>query len=202
MNRWMPSAFSATAARARWALPWPRCSQRGADVTLVAGPVCTCHPLRVHDAHRRPNCRRNERRRAATLGRHGLGRGMCSRFGFSACGDFFGEMASRRHAGGRRVGREPRYPGDHGAIQAAPSNPHWLCVGKRRRASQRTRQMARKNLDAIVLNSLKDDGAGFGHDTNKVSVLFQGGKSVSFELKSKYEVACDLVELWRTTLNP
>ena len=63
-------------------------------------------------------------------------------------------------------------------------------------------KLERKNLDAIVLNSLKDDGAGFGHDTNKVRVLFQGGKSVSFELKSKYEVACDLVELWRTTLNP
>ena len=59
----------------------------------------------------------------------------------------------------------------------------------------------RKNLDAIVLNSLKDDGAGFGHDTNKVSVHFRDGKSVSFELKSKYEVAQDLVELWRTTLN-
>lgn len=62
-------------------------------------------------------------------------------------------------------------------------------------------KMARKNLDAIVLNSLKDDGAGFGHDTNKVSVHFRDGKSVSFELKSKYEVAKDLVELWRTTLN-
>ena len=62
-------------------------------------------------------------------------------------------------------------------------------------------KMARKNLDAIVLNSLKDDGAGFGHDTNKVSVHFRDGKSVSFELKSKYEVAEDLVELWRTTLN-
>ncbi len=63
-------------------------------------------------------------------------------------------------------------------------------------------KLERKNLDAIVLNTLMDDGAGFGHDTNKVRVLFQGGKSVSFELKSKYEVARDLVELWRTTLTP
>ena len=62
-------------------------------------------------------------------------------------------------------------------------------------------KMERKHLDAIVLNSLKDDGAGFGHDTNKVSVHFRDGKSVSFELKSKYEVAQDLVELWTTTLN-
>jgi phosphopantothenoylcysteine decarboxylase/phosphopantothenate--cysteine ligase len=63
-------------------------------------------------------------------------------------------------------------------------------------------KLERKNLDAIVLNTLMDDGAGFGHDTNKVRVLFQDGKSVSFELKSKYEVALDLVELWRTTLTP
>ena len=62
-------------------------------------------------------------------------------------------------------------------------------------------KMQRKNLDAIVLNTLQDDGAGFGHDTNKVSVHFRDGKSISFELKSKYEVAQDLVELWRTTLN-
>ena len=61
-------------------------------------------------------------------------------------------------------------------------------------------KLKRKKLDAIVLNTLMDDGAGFGHDTNKVRVLFQDGKSVSFELKSKYEVALDLVELWRTTI--
>ena len=63
-------------------------------------------------------------------------------------------------------------------------------------------KLARKNLDAIVLNTLADDGAGFSVDTNKVTVLHRDTKSVSFELKSKYEVACDLVELWRTTLNP
>ena len=61
-------------------------------------------------------------------------------------------------------------------------------------------KLRRKNLDAIVLNTLMDDGAGFGHDTNKVRVLFQDGKCVSFELKSKYEVALDLVHLWRTTI--
>ena len=65
-----------------------------------------------------------------------------------------------------------------------------------------TSKLVRKNLDAIVLNTLEDKGAGFGHDTNKVSVHFRDGKSVSFELKSKYEVARDLVDLWMTTLNP
>lgn len=61
-------------------------------------------------------------------------------------------------------------------------------------------KLQRKNLDAIVLNTLQDDGAGFAVDTNKVTVLSRDEKSVSFELKPKDEIARDLVELWRTTL--
>jgi phosphopantothenoylcysteine decarboxylase/phosphopantothenate--cysteine ligase len=57
-------------------------------------------------------------------------------------------------------------------------------------------KLERKHLDAIVLNSLADDGAGFSHDTNKVTVLFRDTKSVSFELKSKRDLANDLIELW------
>jgi len=57
-------------------------------------------------------------------------------------------------------------------------------------------KLARKNLDAIVLNTLADDGAGFAHDTNKVTVHDKDGKCVSFELKSKRDVARDLVALW------
>ncbi len=50
-----------------------------------------------------------------------------------------------------------------------------------------------KNLDMIVLNSLQDQGAGFGHDTNKVSFIHKSNKFTSFELKSKPEVARDLL---------
>src|SRR6056297_713120 len=50
-----------------------------------------------------------------------------------------------------------------------------------------------KNLDFIVLNSLKDKGAGFGFDTNKISIIDKGGKIESFTLKSKREVAVDIV---------
>ena len=84
---------------------------------------------------------------------------------------------------------------------SSPIKPSLASRRERRWARQRTRQNAAEKLDAIVLNTLQDDGAGFGHDTNKVSVHFRDGKSISFELKSKYEVAQDLVELWRTTLN-
>ena len=50
-----------------------------------------------------------------------------------------------------------------------------------------------KNLDMIVLNSLKDKGAGFGHPTNKISILFKSGVKTNFPLKSKKEVAEDIL---------
>lgn len=54
-------------------------------------------------------------------------------------------------------------------------------------------KLAKKNLDFIVLNSLNDAGAGFGYDTNKVAFLDKGNKVQTFELKSKKEVAKDVV---------
>ncbi len=53
-------------------------------------------------------------------------------------------------------------------------------------------KIQRKNLDLIVLNSLRDEGAGFGHATNKVSFIDKHNKIVNFELKSKRDVALDL----------
>jgi len=49
-----------------------------------------------------------------------------------------------------------------------------------------------KNFDLIVLNSLKDPGAGFTHDTNKVSIIRKSGKISEFDLKPKDEVAVDI----------
>lgn len=54
-------------------------------------------------------------------------------------------------------------------------------------------KLASKNLDMIVLNSLRDEGAAFGHDTNKVTIIDREQNSVSYELKSKKEVAEDIV---------
>lgn len=50
-----------------------------------------------------------------------------------------------------------------------------------------------KNFDLIVLNSLRDAGAGFGYDTNKVTIM-DGKRKRSFELKSKRGVAHDIVQ--------
>jgi phosphopantothenoylcysteine decarboxylase/phosphopantothenate--cysteine ligase len=55
-------------------------------------------------------------------------------------------------------------------------------------------KMVRKNMDMIVLNNPRDTGAGFGHDTNKVSFLFPDNKEEHFELKSKRAVAHDIAE--------
>ena len=54
-------------------------------------------------------------------------------------------------------------------------------------------KIARKNLDAIVLNSLADKGAGFGHDTNKVTFIKRDGSQKTYPLKPKKEVAQDLL---------
>jgi len=50
-----------------------------------------------------------------------------------------------------------------------------------------------KNFDFIVLNSLNDKGAGFGSDTNKVTLLYENGQEQKFKLKSKSEVAKDII---------
>ncbi len=50
-----------------------------------------------------------------------------------------------------------------------------------------------KNFDLIVLNSLQDSGAGFGHDTNKISIIDKANNIQHFELKTKKEVAKDIV---------
>jgi len=54
-------------------------------------------------------------------------------------------------------------------------------------------KMRRKNLDLIVLNSLKEEGAGFGHETNKVSIIDINNNIDKFELKTKREVAFDIL---------
>ena len=65
------------------------------------------------------------------------------------------------------------------------NNEHENALGK----------LHRKNLDWIVLNSLRDSGAGFGHDTNKITVMDRAGQVRSFDLKTKEEVADDLLTL-------
>jgi len=57
------------------------------------------------------------------------------------------------------------------------------------------KKLQTKQLDYIILNSLNDPGAGFAHDTNKITVIDREGVQRRFELKTKEEVAQDILEL-------
>jgi phosphopantothenoylcysteine decarboxylase/phosphopantothenate--cysteine ligase len=55
-------------------------------------------------------------------------------------------------------------------------------------------KLFRKNLDMIVLNSLREGGAGFGHDTNRITIIERNNNIHKFELKSKAEAARDILD--------
>jgi phosphopantothenoylcysteine decarboxylase/phosphopantothenate--cysteine ligase len=55
-------------------------------------------------------------------------------------------------------------------------------------------KLRRKNLDMIILNSLRDEGAGFGHQTNRVTIIDSNNNIDKFELKTKDEVASDILK--------
>lgn len=56
------------------------------------------------------------------------------------------------------------------------------------------KKLKKKNLDFIVLNSLNDEGAGFAHDTNRITIIDRDNNRIKFELKSKADVANDIVQ--------
>ena len=63
------------------------------------------------------------------------------------------------------------------------------------------KKLQKKNLDFIVLNSLREKNAGFKHDTNKVSILTKTGKVIDYPLKTKKAVAGDIFDLVLNLLN-
>jgi len=63
-------------------------------------------------------------------------------------------------------------------------------------------KLKKKNFDIIVLNSLQDKGAGFAHDTNKVTIYDKLGNTHIYKLKSKREVANDIVSLVEQLISP
>ncbi len=60
---------------------------------------------------------------------------------------------------------------------------------------ENARKKLQKGADLIVLNSLKDEGAGFGKDTNKITIISRQGWEKGFETKTKTEVAADIVDV-------
>lgn len=64
------------------------------------------------------------------------------------------------------------------------------------------KKLKKKNFDLIVLNSLNDKGAGFSHDTNKVAIFDKDNNELKLELKSKTEIARDIVHLISERIHP
>jgi phosphopantothenoylcysteine decarboxylase/phosphopantothenate--cysteine ligase len=55
-------------------------------------------------------------------------------------------------------------------------------------------KLVKKNADMIILNSLNDPGAGFGHDTNKITIFDKSGQQIAYDTKSKTAAAKDIVD--------
>jgi phosphopantothenoylcysteine decarboxylase / phosphopantothenate---cysteine ligase len=55
-------------------------------------------------------------------------------------------------------------------------------------------KLERKNLDLIIMNSMRDKGAGFGYDTNRITIIDRNNNIDKFELKSKEETARDILD--------
>jgi phosphopantothenoylcysteine decarboxylase/phosphopantothenate--cysteine ligase len=94
-------------------------------------------------------------------------------------------------------------------IELKPTRDIAAEMGKRKKAGQlmvgfaletdnelehARQKLEKKNLDLVVLNSMQDQGAGFGTDTNRVTIIDSQGKIDKFDLKPKAQVAQDLVQ--------
>lgn len=171
------------------------CASRGAEVTLICGPVsiATTHP----------NIRRIVVESACEMLE-------ASREPFSKAdiGIFTAAVADYRPevCAGSKIKREGveemdlklvKNP-DIAATLSAEKRSGQVFVGFALETDNESEnahsKLRRKNLDAVVLNSLKDKGAGFGGDTNKVTVIRKDGGEQAFPLKSKREVAKDIVD--------
>lgn len=169
------------------------CARRGAKVTLVCGPVQghTEHPS-IH----RIDVESAEEMYAASTSLFGK---MDAAILCAAVADF-----TPAHTAESKIKRE----GNGLAIQLKPTRDIAEALGKMKREGQilvgfalethdetahAKDKLARKNLDFIVLNSLNDKGAGFRHDTNKITII-SPTEEIPYPLKNKTEVAEDIID--------
>ena len=168
------------------------CAARGAEVILVSGPVqlTTSHPgIRRIDVESAAEMHEATLREFADADAAIL----CA-----AVADFTPEEVADH-----KIKREH----DDLMLRLKPTHDIAAALGQRKQAHQclvgfaletdheaehAQNKLRRKNLNFIVLNSLRDAGAGFRHDTNKITILDAEG-ATAYPLKSKKEVAADIV---------
>ncbi|MDE6468941.1 MAG: bifunctional phosphopantothenoylcysteine decarboxylase/phosphopantothenate--cysteine ligase CoaBC, partial [Muribaculaceae bacterium] len=168
-------------------------ARRGADVTLVSGPTALADPagtttVRVESA-REMLVAATEAFADADIGI------MCAAVADYAPAHYAEHKIKREHDG-------------IDCIELVKNPDIAATLGKNKRSGQilagfaletdnaeanAAEKLARKNLDMIVVNSLADKGAGFGTDTNKITIVTPAG-ATSYELKDKSAVACDILD--------
>ena len=167
------------------------CALRGAEVELVAGPVqlATFHP----NIHRTNVESAQQMYEAATqLFPTCEAAILCAAvadFTPTSCAD---EKIKRK--GPISLALEPTHDiaAALGQMKTASQRLVGFALETQNEMGNAREKLTRKNLDLIVLNTLRDEGAGFGHDTNKVTILTPNGQQ-AFPLKSKAEVAHDII---------
>ena len=167
------------------------CALRGAEVQLVAGPVqlATFHP----NIHRTNVESAQQMYEAATqLFPTCEAAILCAAvadFTPASCAD---EKIKRK--GPTSLALEPTHDiaAALGQMKTASQRLVGFALETQNEMGNAREKLTRKNLDLIVLNTLRDEGAGFGHDTNKVTILTPNGQQ-AFPLKSKAEVAHDII---------
>ncbi|MCI5561364.1 MAG: bifunctional phosphopantothenoylcysteine decarboxylase/phosphopantothenate--cysteine ligase CoaBC [Phocaeicola sp.] len=178
------------------------CAERGAEVTLIAGPV---EQKTVHPAIRRIDVQSASEMYAATL----------SAFPASDIGILCAAVADFTPKDPARV--KIKREKDDLILHLVPTQDIAAALGREKKAHQclvgfaletndevahAREKMKRKNLDFIVLNSLNDKGAGFRVSTNKITILSQE-EQIEFPLKDKRAVAEDIVlHLVKTIAKP
>ena len=176
------------------------CARRGAEVELVSGPVS----LQIHH----PSVHRTNVESAEEMFHAATERFTQADIAIlcAAVADF-----TPTQVAGTKIKRE----GEELVLHLSPTHDIAQCLGKMKRDGQimigfaletndeeahAKDKLKRKNLDFIVMNSLQDKGAGFRHDTNKVTIIDAQGKT-EYPLKDKKEVAEDIVNRICTLLS-
>lgn len=170
------------------------CVNRGADVTLVCGPV----DLEANsDAIKRVDVESAQEMYEVTTEAFQSADGaiLCA-----AVADFTPEISSdvkiKREKEDLVIKLKPTK--DIAAALGAAKTPNQVLAGfaleTHNEKTNAQSKLERKNLDFIVLNSLQEAGAGFRHDTNKISIIERNGETTDFDLKSKSSVAQDIVD--------
>ena len=177
-------------------------ADRGAAVTLVSGPVGDLRPRNA--AVEVVGVESAAEMRAACVERWGEADGAVMA---AAVADYRPvESASekiKREEGDAPVIALEKNP-DIAAELGATKRPGQILVGFALETNHEEQnaldKIRRKRLDAIELNSQRDKGAGFGTDTNKITVFTAGGDALRYGLKPKTEVAADIVDFITTLL--